>query len=77
MATINLTDLNESPAMGDQVFSINENVPAGTVAGTMNATDPDQGQTLTYSIRPETPVAHSPSALQPGYYGKQPGSGKL
>ncbi|HPJ61258.1 MAG TPA: cadherin domain-containing protein, partial [Lentimicrobium sp.] len=46
MATINLTDINESPAMGDQVFSINENVPAGTVAGTMNATDPDQGQTL-------------------------------
>ncbi|MCO5255944.1 MAG: cadherin repeat domain-containing protein [Lentimicrobium sp.] len=52
MATINLTDINESPAMGDQVFSINENVPTGTFAGSMNATDPDRknGQTLTYSI---------------------------
>lgn len=48
--TVQLTDVNESPQMGAQTFSIKENRPAGTVVGTVAASDPDSGQTLTYSI---------------------------
>jgi len=48
--TVNLTNVNETPAMSGQSLSLNENSAAGTLAGTMTATDPDQGQTMTYSI---------------------------
>jgi VCBS repeat-containing protein len=48
--TISVNDVNEAPLMNDQAFSINENATAGSVVGNMIATDPDQGQSLTYSI---------------------------
>jgi hypothetical protein len=36
--------------VGDQAFTIDENSPYTSVVGTVLATDPDEGQTLTYSI---------------------------
>jgi hypothetical protein len=50
-AVINLSDINEAPTMSAQTFSINENAAAGSAVGTMIATDPDNGQTITYSIQ--------------------------
>jgi len=52
MITINVTapPANQSPVIANQSFSANENVPNGTQIGVIVATDPDQGQTLTYSI---------------------------
>jgi hypothetical protein len=49
--TVNLVNVNESPVIYNQSFSIVENSPNGTVVGTVIATDPDVGQTLTYSIQ--------------------------
>jgi hypothetical protein len=48
--TINLMDVNEAPVISDQVFSVEHLSPNGTSVGTMAATDPDNGQTLTFSI---------------------------
>jgi hypothetical protein len=48
--TVNLTDVNENPVINNQTFSVPENSIAGTNVGTVVATDPDAGQTLTYSI---------------------------
>ncbi len=48
--TVNLIDVNEAPQMSGINIQINENSPAGTVVGQMNATDPDNGQIITYSI---------------------------
>jgi VCBS repeat-containing protein len=47
---INLTDVNEPPAVGDAVFSVTENSPNGTSVGVVSAADPDTGDTLTYAI---------------------------
>ncbi|HEX7028144.1 MAG TPA: cadherin domain-containing protein, partial [Gammaproteobacteria bacterium] len=47
--TISVNDLNETPNVNNQVFSINENSANGSAVGTVAATDPD-GDTLTYSI---------------------------
>jgi len=47
---INLSDLNESPVIANQTFNVPASSPAGTVVGSAPATDPDAGQTLTYSI---------------------------
>jgi uncharacterized delta-60 repeat protein len=41
---------NQPPVVGDQTFGINENSANGTVVGTVAASDPDAGQTLTYQI---------------------------
>jgi hypothetical protein len=41
---------NHPPSIQDQVFQLNENSPGGTSVGIVVATDPDAGQTLTYSI---------------------------
>ena len=46
-ATINL---NQTPIINPQSFSIAENSPNGTVVGTVIASDPDAGDTLTYAI---------------------------
>jgi len=51
IVTVNVTNVNEAPQMNGQTFSINENSANGTQVGTMTATDPDQGQTITYSIQ--------------------------
>jgi hypothetical protein len=41
---------NSAPVIGDQSFSVNENSAAGTAVGTVAASDPDAGQTLSYAI---------------------------
>ncbi len=41
---------NNTPSIQDQVFQINNNSPKGTIIGTIHASDPDTGQSLTYSI---------------------------
>jgi hypothetical protein len=48
--TVDLMDVNEAPDMNDQVFSVEHFSPNGTSVGTIAATDPDNGQTLTFSI---------------------------
>ena len=48
--TVNVTDVNQPPQISAQAFSIAENSPNGQQVGTVVATDPDAGQTLTYSI---------------------------
>ncbi len=41
---------NNAPVINDQTFALNENSPVGTVIGTVAASDPDPGQSLTYSV---------------------------
>lgn len=49
---IAINNLNETPTLNPAgPFNFNENVSAGTVVTTMTASDPDTGQTLTYSIQ--------------------------
>ncbi|MCD4732364.1 MAG: cadherin domain-containing protein, partial [Bacteroidales bacterium] len=48
--TVLLTIVNEPPNLIGQDFIVNENSPYGYAVGIMYATDPDYGQTLTYSI---------------------------
>ena len=48
--TIAVNDANDAPVVNDQAFNLNENSPIGTVVGTVLASDPDAGQTLTYAI---------------------------
>jgi hypothetical protein len=47
---IAIIDANEAPLISPQTFSIAENSANGISIGTVLATDPDLGQTLTYSI---------------------------
>ncbi len=53
-ATISLTvnggGSNQPPSIGNQSFLMSENSPSGTFAGKVIASDPDAGQTLSYSI---------------------------
>jgi hypothetical protein len=42
--------VNQPPVIGNQAFSINENSSNGTAVGTVAATDPDAGQSLSYQI---------------------------
>lgn len=48
--TVNLTNLNEQPVIAPQQFIVEENSNAGTLVGTVVASDPDAGQALTYAI---------------------------
>jgi len=48
--TITVNDVNEKPNLPDESMSISEKAAGGTILGTMKATDPDKGQTLTYSF---------------------------
>jgi hypothetical protein len=41
---------NQSPVISNQTFQLNENSTNGTTVGTIIASDPDAGQSLTYSI---------------------------
>ncbi|HPT02987.1 MAG TPA: right-handed parallel beta-helix repeat-containing protein, partial [Bacteroidales bacterium] len=41
---------NHPPVISNQSFSLNENSANGSIVGTVVASDPDAGQTLTYSI---------------------------
>ncbi len=45
-----IKDVNEQPIIESQSFSVDENSSAGTIIGTINASDVDAGQSLTYSI---------------------------
>ena len=48
--TVNINDINEVPEVNNQVFSVNENSANGTNVGVVVASDPDNGQFLTYAI---------------------------
>jgi methionine-rich copper-binding protein CopC len=49
--TITVTDVNEAPTdIALSNSSVPENKPAGTVVGTLSTTDPDAGDTFTYSL---------------------------
>jgi hypothetical protein len=48
--TINLTDVNEAPDINNQTFIIDENLPNGSLVGTVTVTDPDAGDTHTFNI---------------------------
>ncbi len=51
LITITVNDLSEySPVAEDAEFSVDENSPAGTVAGTVTASDEDVKDTLSYRI---------------------------
>jgi hypothetical protein len=50
VATINLTNVNEAPTVNAATFSLAENSANGTAVGTVSASDPDAGQTRTFSI---------------------------
>ncbi|GEM_PF-1599657 len=54
--TITVTDANDRP--NDVLLSessVEENLPVGTVVGTLTTTDQDTGDTHTYSLKPGTP----------------------
>lgn len=55
--TISVTNVNEAPTVGPQTFNVAEDANNGAVVGTVVATDPDSGTTLTYSIDAGTPFA--------------------
>ncbi len=48
--TISVTSSNQPPVIANQAFSIAPNSPNGTSVGWVMATDPNAGQTLTFSI---------------------------
>ncbi|HLN53778.1 MAG TPA: cadherin domain-containing protein [Lentimicrobium sp.] len=48
--TVNITQNNNPPVINAQNFQINENSPVGAIVGQVLASDPDQGQSLTFSI---------------------------
>jgi hypothetical protein len=48
--TVNLTDINENPNISNQIFFIDEFSPIGTQVGLIVASDPDEGQLLTYNL---------------------------
>jgi hypothetical protein len=41
---------NNPPVISNQNFSIDENKPNGTIVGSVLASDPDPGQTISYTI---------------------------
>jgi hypothetical protein len=49
--TVNINDLNEVPVdFSLSAYTIQENMPANTIVGTFNTTDPDAGNTFTYEL---------------------------
>ena len=48
--TVNLTDVNEAPAVTGFTTSIAENSALGTVVGSVSVSDPDAGDTFSYAI---------------------------
>jgi molybdopterin-binding protein len=49
-AGVTINDTNSPPVIAPQTFAVNENMPNGTLVGTVVATDPNTSQTKTYSI---------------------------
>ncbi|MDB5386173.1 MAG: hypothetical protein JWM11_1819 [Planctomycetaceae bacterium] len=66
--TILLNNLNETPLIQNQNFTPNENLATGAVVGNVVASDPDAGQSLTYSIT---------SSSVPGAFAIDPQTGAL
>ncbi|MCC7420189.1 MAG: cadherin domain-containing protein [Planctomycetaceae bacterium] len=52
--SVSSTTPNTAPVINAQAFGVAENSLHGTIVGTVVASDPDVGQTLTYSINPST-----------------------
>ncbi len=48
--TVGVTDANEAPIAADQSFSVSEGASNGDAVGTVAASDPDTGDTVTYAI---------------------------
>lgn len=48
--TVNVTNVNEAPDANDDSISVIQNSAGGTVVGTMSGTDPDSGDTLTWTL---------------------------
>ena len=48
--TISLTNVNETPTINAQTFSVSEQAPVGASVGTVAANDVDAGDVLTYAI---------------------------
>jgi len=48
--TITVNDINEPPVVDDQAFSVDENSPNDTVVGLVAASNPDIGDSITYTI---------------------------
>jgi ELWxxDGT repeat protein len=54
VVTVEVTNVNEAPtALTISAATIAENLPAGTVVGTLAAMDPDAGDTFRYTIVPD------------------------
>ncbi len=47
---VNITDVNETPVIVAATFNANENIAAGTLVATLPLSDPDEGQTHTFTI---------------------------
>ncbi|MGI9518285.1 MAG: Ig-like domain-containing protein, partial [Pirellulaceae bacterium] len=54
--TINVNDLNETPTVNDDTFAVDENETNGTLVGTVTASDPDAGDSLSYVITAGDPT---------------------
>lgn len=54
--TINVTDVNEPPEATGLEVNLPESTAVGTVVGTVVGSDPDQGQSLDFSIEPDSGV---------------------
>jgi len=50
IVTVILNEKNDPPTVSDQILSVEENQPEGTVIGTVSARDDDAGDTLFFSI---------------------------
>ena len=52
VAAVSLTvsPQNDAPQINDQALAVDENAPAGTLVGTVVASDPDPGDSLAYAI---------------------------
>ncbi|HUQ68233.1 MAG TPA: cadherin domain-containing protein, partial [Planctomycetaceae bacterium] len=48
--TVNLTNVNDPPAVNPATFTVIEFTPNGSLVGTVAATDQDAGQTVTYAL---------------------------
>ncbi|HUU91041.1 MAG TPA: cadherin domain-containing protein, partial [Phycisphaerae bacterium] len=48
--TVNVSDVNETPTVNAQAFSVAENSALGTAVDVVVASDPDAGDSLTYAI---------------------------
>ena len=61
--TITVTDVNEVPIIAAQTFSVGENAAAGTVVGSVAATD-SEGDDLTFSITSGNAIGNTSDVFQ-------------